>query len=193
MHAKRLSDTPPPAGRSGEITPDLHEVFETYGAFVLRTVRRFGVRPADVQDVAQEVFLVAHRRLPEFDPRGSIRAWLLGIVRRVAADHRRKAWVRRERPSDRPPDRGAPGHQEDDLARGRARRLLDLALARLDDDKRTVFVLYELEGLPMQEITATMRTPLQTGYSRLHAARARVRQTVRELAGESGFAVSTVS
>jgi RNA polymerase sigma-70 factor (ECF subfamily) len=61
-------------------------------------------------------------------------------------------------------------------------------LGRLDDEKRTVFVLYELEELPMIEVAQAVGCPLQTAYSRLHAARKAMRTLIqRHRLGESGI------
>ncbi|MFN7701493.1 MAG: RNA polymerase sigma factor, partial [Deltaproteobacteria bacterium] len=68
--------------------------------------------------------------------------------------------------------------QEQELARRRARALLDLALDALDPPRREVFVLYELEGLGMREVAELLGLPLQTAYSRLHSARVTVRQAL---------------
>lgn len=161
-------------------TPTLRRVFDEHAAFVMRTVRRLGVREADVEDVAQDVFVVVHRKLPQYDPARPMRAWLAGIARRVVSDYRRKASVRRERPDDESPQLAAvDGNQERDVHRRQAREVLDAALDQLREDQRSVFVLYELEGMPMAQIAEAMETPLQTAYSRLRVARERVAEHVR--------------
>src|SRR5690606_37886764 len=107
-----------------------------------RTVRRLGVREADVEDVGQEVFLVLHRRYDDYDPARSVRSWLFGIVRRVVADHRRLARVRNEFPSATVIQLSTcPPEQERSLDRAAARHLLDEALESLSDEQRAVFVL----------------------------------------------------
>jgi len=133
---------------------------------------RLGVQKPDVADVSQEVFLIVHRRLPDYDEdRATLRAWIYGICVRAAADYRKRAYRRNERV-------GLPAlelvvspeqHRELELRRARAR--LQAVLAELDGGKREVFVLYELEELPMPEVARIVDCPLQTAYSRLHAAR----------------------
>ena len=59
-------------------TPTFPEVYEAHAATVLRTLRRLGVRDGDVEDVAQEVFVVVHRKLPEFAGRSSLKTWVVG-------------------------------------------------------------------------------------------------------------------
>lgn len=172
---------------SERAVPDMQGIVEQHAAFLLRTVRRLGVAETDVEDVAQEVFLVMHRKLNQYDPACSIRGWMFGIASRLASDYRKSARVRRERATYPPPETSVAAGQERDVDRARARALLDLALDDLDDDKRAVFVLYELEGLEMHEVVALLGCPLQTGYSRLHAARVVVRERLeRALAAKRG-------
>lgn len=160
-------------------TPSLTvgEVFREHAPFVWRALRRLGVREADVEDVCQEVFVVVHRRLPEFEGRSSVRTWVYGICVRVASDWRKRAHVRRELATDDAPEpppssrRGLPRDPEGDHARREARAILDRMLDELDEDKRAVFVLYEIEQLTMNEVAEAVGCPLQTAYSRLHAAR----------------------
>lgn len=167
--------------------PAFDDVFSTYAPLVWRAVRRLGPREADAEDLAQEVFLVVHRRLPEFEGRSKLSTWIYGICVRVASDHRRRAHVRRELPTAELPDAGAPASQLDTVARAEARARLDALLDRLDEDKRAVFVLYELEELPMAEVAAAVGAPLQTAYARLHAARRIVHDAIAGAAvgGES--------
>lgn len=160
---------------------DFRALFRAHAPFVWRVLRRLGVSEADVEDVAQEAFLVVHRRLSEFEGRSQLRTWIYGICVRVASDHRRRAHVRRELATDRPPERSGSAPQPRELEQRQARALLDAALAELDDDKRAVFVLYEIEELPMKEVADALACPLQTAYSRLHAARRELRERLLAL------------
>jgi RNA polymerase sigma-70 factor (ECF subfamily) len=154
------------------------DVFRENAPYVWRVLRRLGVREADVEDLCQEVFVVVHRKLPEFEGRSSVRTWIYGICVRVASDHRRRAHVRREQPTENLPEEPHSAPQIKDLEREQARALLDRALADLDDDKRAVFVLYEIEQLDMKAVAQAVGCPLQTAYSRLHAARKRVEEII---------------
>jgi RNA polymerase sigma-70 factor (ECF subfamily) len=158
-----------PTQRSERAT--FEQVFTTNAPFVWRALRRLGVREADVEDVCQEVFLVVHRQLAGFEARSSIRTWLYGICLRAASSYRRRPHRMREEIASTPPEESIPAPQDDDLERKRALARLDAALDELDDDKRAVFVLYELEQLSMAEIAEATGCPVQTAYSRLHAAR----------------------
>jgi RNA polymerase sigma-70 factor (ECF subfamily) len=149
-------------------------IVREHGIFVWRTLRRLGVREADVDDVCQEVFVVVNRKLAEFEPRASQKSWLYGICVRSAAAHRRRASVRREVPTESP-DEGATARGPDATLESRqGLAMLDRALDTLDEDKREVFVLYEIEELTMSEVASILGCPLQTAYSRHSAARAHV-------------------
>lgn len=150
---------------------EFDNVFAESSPFVWRVLGRLGVDRSDVADVGQEVFLVVHRRLADYDGRVPVRAWIYGICLRQAADYRRRIRRRRELPADALPQRSAPADQERELELRRARARLFAVLETLDPDKREVFVLYELEELPMRDVARIVDCPLQTAYSRLHAAR----------------------
>ncbi len=149
----------------------MREIFDEHAPYVIRTLRHLGISDADVEDVAQEVFVTVHRKLPEFEGRSKLRTWLYGICLRVASDHRRRAYMVRERVTDSPPvDTGERRGDEPDTS-FESRAFVRELLADLDEDKRAVLVLYEIEGLTMREVAEVVGCPLQTAYSRLHAAR----------------------
>jgi RNA polymerase sigma-70 factor, ECF subfamily len=164
-------------------TPSFAEIFREHAPRVWRALRRLGIAEADVEDLCQEVFVVVHRKLPEFEGRSTLGTWIYGIAVRVAADHRRRAHVRRERAVEAVPEGRQSAPQLEDLARERARVMLDEALDSLDDDKRAVFVLYEIEQLAMPAIADAVDCPLQTAYSRLYAARKQVKAFIEARVG----------
>lgn len=174
-----MSEHSPAAG--GEAAAEIARIFREHGAFVWRALRRFGVAPADVDDACQEVFVVVYRKLREYEGRSELRTWLYGIAVRVAAAHRRKSHVRHELVQEEPvePERPLAADPETALSDREALALLDRALEALDDEKRAVFVLYEVEGLEMPEVAEAVGCPLQTAYSRLHAARREVERSMR--------------
>ena len=165
-----------PASTETSCVPlDVQRVFREHAPFVVRVVRRLGVAAKDVEDVAQEVFVVVHRKAETFNGQSSIRTWLFGIALRVASDHRRRAHVRREHVGQELPVLVSEAGQPEAVRRRELREQLDRALDTLDDDKRAVFVMYEMEGIPMSEVAQTLGCPLFTAYSRLREARDRVR------------------
>ncbi|MEW5742988.1 MAG: sigma-70 family RNA polymerase sigma factor [Myxococcota bacterium] len=152
--------------------PSFAAVYEAHASLVWRSLRRLGVREADVPDVAQEVFVVIHRRLGDFTGGAALKTWVYGICLKVASDYRKRAHVRRERLVDESPERANSGETAvREIAQRQARTLLDRMLDQLDEDKRTVFVLFELEQVSMHEVAAAVGVPLQTAYARLYAAR----------------------
>jgi RNA polymerase sigma-70 factor, ECF subfamily len=160
-----------PAEQIAEI-PSFDEAFRTHAPFVWRVLRRLGIRDADVDDVFQEVFLVVHKRFATFHGGSSMRTWIYGICVRVASEHRRRPYVRREAPSgDTLPELTVEASQDEHVDRRRALERFDGVLDRLDDDKRAVFVLFEIEGMTMHEVAKVVGCPLQTAYARLYAAR----------------------
>lgn len=156
----------------------LAEVYETQFDFVWRTARRLGVASMHVDDVVQQVFLVVHRRLPEFEGRSSLKTWLFGITRRVARDHRRTAKRRPVEPLGTMEPVDHADNAETDILRDEEARVLHAMLDQLDDDKREVFVLAELEQLSGPEIAEALALNLNTVYARLRAARASFEQAV---------------
>jgi RNA polymerase sigma-70 factor (ECF subfamily) len=162
--------------------PDVAGVVREHASYVWRALRRLGVSESDVPDVAQEVFVVVFRRIADFEGRSSVRTWIYGICVRTAADYRKRAHRRYERPTDTLAEQVAV--EDRALAAREARAELDSILSVLDEDKRAVFVLYELEELDMKEVAAALGCPLQTAYSRLHAARAKVTEEARRRRAE---------
>lgn len=152
------------------------DVFSRYAPYVLGLVRRLGVREAEVEDVAQEVFIVVHRQLPSFEGRSSLKTWLCGITLRTVANHRRKVMRRREAAFEASGDLHADADQDTALERQDDAATLQNALDRLSPKLREVFVLYEIEELPMADVARSLGCPRFTAYTRLHAARAALRQ-----------------
>jgi RNA polymerase sigma-70 factor (ECF subfamily) len=150
-------------------------VFEEHVPFLWRAAVALGVPESDADDVCQEVMLVVHKKLATFEGE-AVRSWLYGICLRIASDYRKKARVRRERPTSEPPDAVFGSTQLEEVAARRAETRLLEVLAELDDDKRNAFVLVEIGELTLREISEATETPLQTLYSRLQAARTHVRQ-----------------
>ena len=155
-------------------------------AVVWRSLRRFGVEPALVDDATQNVFLTFARRIQDVEP-GRERACLIGVCSRIASNVRRLTARRREvsaEPLEEEPD--VVGNPEELLESKRRRRFLDLALDQLPEDQRTVFVLYELEGWSLPEVAASLQVPLGTATSRLRRARARFQTWVLTQRHEGG-------
>jgi RNA polymerase sigma factor (sigma-70 family) len=152
----------------------LRQAFERYFPLVWRSLRRFGVPAASVDDVAQQVFLTFSERLEGVEPTRE-RAFLLAVCVRAAANERRRlSRVRDDAIGDHAldaiPDENTP---EELLHKKRRRERLDAGLATLPLEQRVVFVLFELEGLTLPEIAESAGIPLGTATSRLRRARGR--------------------
>lgn len=156
----------------------LVEVYETQFDFVWRSARRLGIASLYVDDVVQEVFLVVHRRLAEFEGRSSLKTWLFGITRRVVRDHRRSARRKPAEPLGAMDPVDAQPAADTRLVRDEDARLLHAILDELDEDKREAFVLAELEQMSGPEIAEALDVNLNTVYARLRAARAAFEQAV---------------
>jgi RNA polymerase sigma-70 factor (ECF subfamily) len=122
--------------------------------------------------------MVVHRKIGEFEGRSSVRTWVYGIAIRVASDYRKRSHVRHEIVTADMPDAVAGDDPHAEAARREARARLDRILDGLDEDKRAVFVLYEIEQVTMAEVAQAVGCPLQTAYSRLHAARKIVQEAI---------------
>lgn len=158
-------------------------LFADHAPYVLRVMRHLGVAERDLQDQCQEVFVAVFRGLSGFAGRSALRTWIYGICVRVASNHRRRAHVRRERPVSELPEQVAPAVQDEALEARRGHPALRRWLDELAPEQRDVFVLYELEELSMKEVAEACGCPLQTAYSRLHAARRRLLEKYRESGG----------
>jgi RNA polymerase sigma-70 factor (ECF subfamily) len=176
-----LSEAAPraPAEASGlPSPPSFQEVFEREAPYVGRTLRYLGVVEPHVEDACQEVFVVVHRQLERFGG-GSLRAWVRQICVHVAQNHRRARRRRREDAVAEAPEVAvdAVQHREAEQ-RQLCRRLIDV-LDTLPEEQRAAFVLFEIEQLSMNETALALGCPLQTAYSRLHAARAKVQAAMK--------------
>ncbi len=149
------------------VVPSFDEIYEAHFAFVWRVLRTFGVPDAGLDDAAQDVFVVVHRRLPEFEGRSAITTWLFAIARRVAGSHRRKDG-RTEPLVDEP---AGTSDTFAALSRAQAAATVMSILETMDDDKRIVFALVELEQLSVPEVARMLDLKLNTAYSRLRLAR----------------------
>ena len=180
-----------PTALQAEGAPSLEAIFREHAPYVWRALRRLGVQERDVEDICQDVFLVVHRRLDSFHGGSAVRTWLYGICIRSASDYRKRQHRHRESPAgDDLPEVSAEPEMEEAVERRLACDRLDEALDVLDDAKRAVFVLYELEEMTLAEIASAVGAPLPTVYSRLQAARKNIQNAFAEgpSAGEKGSA-----
>jgi RNA polymerase sigma-70 factor, ECF subfamily len=170
----------PPEGVPPSLDRDFEALFLKEFDFVARALQRLGVREADVNDVAQELFLAVHHALGTWDRSRPSRPWLMGFAVRLASNYRRLAWHRgRELDEDLVPP--SP-RLNDKLA---AKRTVMRALDALDYDKRVALVMHDLEELTAKEISELLGVPANTVSSRVRLARDAFRAAVKRIEPES--------
>lgn len=156
-------------------TPSFEAVFRDEHDFVWRTLRHYGVPDPALDDATQDVFVVVHRRLPDFDGRGPLRSWLIGIARRVATRHRVRSDVRAQREAPlgavEPSASGPSPHTG--AIRVEAVDFVSSFLDTLAPKLRDVFQLCEIEGMSAPEVADVLNIYVNTVYSRIRLARAR--------------------
>jgi RNA polymerase sigma-70 factor (ECF subfamily) len=173
---RRLSATMPHARRQRPAV-SVRTIYDEHAGFVWLTLQRLGVRPADLDDLAQDVFVIVHRRRDTFDGTSRMTTWLFGICKRVAANYRRRR--------GRAPFKGTIGTRareqptvqaaaDEMLMRREDRAIAEQIVASLSLEKRAVFTMFEIEGFTCQEIADVIGIPIGTVYSRLHAARTQI-------------------
>lgn len=161
-------------------------VVREHGVGIWRALKRLGVREADVPDLAQEVFVIFHRKQAEYEGRSSLRTYLYGIALRLASDYRKSAYVRHEQGAEMP-ERAGSAPELKELERKERLRLFDRALASLDEKQREVLILFEIEEVPMKEIAMLLDCPEKTAYGRLYAAREALRKALLEVDPEGAL------
>jgi len=185
--ARRGAATPHAATKTFE------QIYDEYSDFVWRNARRLGVPPSGAEDVVQDVFIVVQRRLADFDGRTAIQAWIFGILMRVVR-HYRRSYQRKDARCVSIEQDGAyndismmearsPSEQAESAERI---RLLETLLGQLDEPKRTLLVLSELEGWTLREIAEYQGSNTNTVYSRLRVAKRAFDDLLRRWHAEKG-------
>ena len=184
VSALHIPTSDPPMRREPALPASLEfdAIYQDHFRFVWSTLLRLGVPRHAVEDASQETFLVVHRRLGDFEGRGSPRAWLFGIARRVAfrvrrsQDRRRRkiSALRMEPPSSTPVD--------DAVAERQLSALLLAALDELDDDKRAALTLHVFEEMSGPQVAEVLGLKVDTAYSRIKAGR----RALKRVLGERG-------
>ncbi|MDF2692623.1 MAG: polymerase sigma factor RpoE [Labilithrix sp.] len=170
-----------------ETCAHFEKVFQTYFHFVCVTLLRLGVRERDVEDVAQDLFVAVHRKLDAYDTSRPIQLWLYGFCLRAASTYRRLARNHRLVHMDTDVEAPDPDASADDkIAAGQNRRFLFAALDELDDGRREVFVMHDLDEIPAAQIAEMLTIPLNTVYSRVRHAREDLRKIMTRMRAARG-------
>lgn len=164
-------------------------MYRCHYTFVWRSLLRLGVDESAVDDAVQDVFIVVHRKLDDFEGRAAVRTWLFAIARRIALRYRDRARRRAqdEPEADTPTDRDRP---DTALSCNEALRQLQDWLDELDEDKRAVFILSEFEQMRAPEIASILGANLNTVYARLRAARQHVARRARRESNMESYRAS---
>ena len=156
--------------------PTFERVYEDFFDFVYRNTRRLGVPPSAADDVVQEVFMVLHRRLAEYDGRATLQSWVYGILANTVRDYRR-SFRRKQAPlvaAERDEQLGPASSRTSPEQRAQLKQDLTLLMQLLDDlpeAQRELIVLADLEQLSVPEICECLGGNSNTVYSRLRVAR----------------------
>ncbi len=183
----------PKADSSGDsqALPSFAQVYDQYFNLVWAAVRQLGVSADAIDDVVQEVFVVIHNRLGSVQQVESLRSWVYGVARRTVSSYRRAQRSRSESGAQYAEvaswlESMPPTPVELWELADRQRLLLRL-LGELEEAKREVFVLADLEGFTAPEIAAALDIPVNTVYSRLRVAREAFENAMRrQLARQKG-------
>ena len=181
---RRASVPPSRVSTEGTDPQAFRTLCEEQFDYVWASIHRLGVRGPDAEDLAHDVLVTIHQRLPSFDASRPLKPWIFGIALNVVRNHRRRVHARLDREADLPEAVEDAARSPEHLVElQKTAALVERALDALPDERRAVFVLYELDEVPMADIAAELEIPLQTGYSRLRRARDEFQAAVAQLTG----------
>ncbi len=171
---------------SPSVKDSFDRVYAETASFVWTNARRLGIHPSNIEDVVQDVFLVVHRRLGEFEERSSARTWVFGIMLNVINDHKRR--FRRKESKNVPPPTssetdlaGTGPNPENQAATRESLSIVQNVLEAMSEEKRIAFVLSQMEGLTVPEIAEITGESATTLYGRVRLARAEFETLVNRM------------
>ena len=186
------SETVAPSVDSGQhLKPEARRFEEIYRAsfgHVYRWVRALGGPAAERDDLVQDVFLIVHRRLPDFDGR-NLHGWLYRITRHRVRDFRRLQWFRVFLHSSQVDSLAGSfagaRNPEGALDEKQRAAILERLLSKLPEAQRAAFVLFEIDGYSGEEIACLQGVSLNTVWARIHKARAKLTASIARLQRQS--------
>jgi RNA polymerase sigma-70 factor (ECF subfamily) len=164
-------------------------IYNEHARFVWRSLRLLGVAPEQLEDAVQDTFAVVARQLASFEGRSALSTWIFSIAQRVAANHRRTQ--RRKLGALEPLGGELPCAQPSPHASAEAAEAalaIEQFCAQLSDERRRLFILALLEGVPASEIAAADGVSINTLYSRIRSLRLELEEFLarREQGGMHG-------
>lgn len=182
--------TAPPVGSEpGPPLPTFHNLYTTYFELVWSTARRLGVAPDAIDDVVQEVFIVVHNKLDTLERPEALRSWIYGITRRTVSAYHRSQRARIPLSIQAGVEREAVSQAPTPLAHTETSAELQMLMSlleELDEPKREMFALVEIEELSVPQAAELLEIPLNTAYSRLRTARQAFEAALTRYAARSG-------
>lgn len=169
--------------------PSFERVYRDQFEFVWRTLRALGVADDAVDDAVQDVFLVVHRRLPEFEGRASIKTWAYEVARRVALRYRTRTARDAARHGEMP-ELAARDDLDSEVDQARANAVMREFLWGLDEDRRRAYMLSEFWEMPGREIAETLGANMNTIYARIRSARTELDRLAKRLHARDAGAVA---
>ena len=165
-----------------EVETSCLAVYERELDYLLETLRRMGASPREIEDLAQEVFIILHRNWPDLDVSRPFRPYLFAVAFRVACAHRRRrarevpyAYLKVEDPAAGP---------EESLQSKQSARLLLAALDTVPLARRAVVIMHDLDGVSIVEVAARLSLTRFGTYARLRKARKELATALRRLLKE---------
>lgn len=171
-------------GSAEDLALTFERLYDERFADVERWVRALGARPSDISDLVQEVFVIAYRRLPDYEEE-NLAGWLYQITRRKMRDYRRLSWIKHIFTTQTlstfkhsvalgaDPLRQLESHERAEL--------LERILGTLPDEQRAAFVLFEVEGYSGAAIAELQQVPVNTVWGRIYKARQKLQSQLRAL------------
>ncbi len=166
--------------------PDFRDLYRDHCGYVWNSLRRLGVREADVEDVAHEVFLSVYKRFADYDAARPLKPWLFGFAYRTASDYRARPQHRREVAEDAMDHADDKPRADEQIEAEERRALVADALLKIELDRRAVFVMHEIDGAKIPEVADALGIPLNTAYSRLRLAREEFAEAVKRITAQKG-------
>jgi RNA polymerase sigma-70 factor (ECF subfamily) len=156
--------------------------FESEFDYLFETLRRLGAAPREIEDLAQEVFMVLYRNWATFDTTRPLRPYLFGVAFRIVCAHRRRR--AREIPNAALDLEDSAASPERSLQSKESISLLLAALDRVPLTRRAVVIMHDLDGVPIAEIAQRLSVTRFGTYARLRKGRKELAVAVRRLSKE---------